>query len=105
MAGLGTVGLGVYGIAEAYGFQISRHAFKLSGLEKPLRMVHLSDLHFGTWIDEKTVSRWVEAAQRERPDVIVVTGDLVHRLPSREGLERLARALEKLHAPLGVWAV
>jgi uncharacterized protein len=102
---VGVAALGTYGVTEAYGFQISRHTFKLPQLEKPLKLAHLTDLHFGTWIDENTVRRWVEATQRERPDVIVVTGDLVHRLPSQDGLERLAHALEGLNAPLGVWAV
>ncbi len=77
----------------------------LRGLKKPLRLVQLTDLHFGFWHGAEHVRRWVDATLKLEPDLIVLTGDLVDRLPNLEDLERLASELKRLHAPLGVFAV
>ena len=85
-------------VIEPYRIEVSRHTIS-AGVEKPIVIAHLSDLHtHGLGRREKTV---IEILERERPDVIVVTGDLVD-----EGDLEPARPLfEKLHAPLGVWVV
>lgn len=91
--------------SEGHAFGLSRHRVGLLGLEKPLRLVQLTDLHFGFWHGPEQVRRWVDATLKLEPDLIVLTGDLVDRLPSLEGLEQLAHELKRLHAPLGVFAV
>jgi predicted MPP superfamily phosphohydrolase len=66
----------------------------------PVRLVHLSDLHvtrFG--FPERRV---LELVEREKPDVIVVTGDVA--TPTGEPAE-YRKILGRLHAPLGVWFV
>ena len=85
-------------VIEPYRIEVSRHTVS-AAVEAPIVIAHLSDLHtHGLGRREKTV---IEILERERPDVIVVTGDLVD-----EGDLEPARPLfEKLHAPLGVWVV
>lgn len=106
---LGVIGVGIgtptYGWLEAHRFGISRHAFKLKGLEKPLRLVQLSDLHFGRWHGLNEVRAWVDATLREQPDLIVITGDIVDGRTSPEKIAALAHELGRLTAPLGVFAV
>lgn len=47
------------------------------------RLFHLSDLHFGT--EDRAALDWVQAlVARERPDAVVVTGDLTARARTRE---------------------
>ncbi len=99
------IGTPTYGWLEAHRFGISRHAFKLKGLEKPLRLVQLSDLHFGRWHGLNEVRAWVDATLKEQPDVIVITGDIVDGRTSPEKIEVLAHELGRLTAPLGVFAV
>jgi hypothetical protein len=41
------------------------------------RIAHLSDLHIGTNTPKRWGERWVDAANRRRADIAVVTGDLV----------------------------
>ena len=107
--GLGTlgvmVGTPVYALLEPHRFGVSRHAFKLQGLQKPLRVVQLADLHFGRWHGLNEVRAWVDAAMREQPDLIVLTGDTVDGRTTSENIEALARELARLKAPLGVFAV
>ncbi len=68
-----------------------------------LRLVQLSDLHLGTLLNHS----WLEARLRQvealRPDVIVITGDLVDG--NARHVEELVPLLQRLRAPLGVLAV
>jgi len=66
-------------------------------------IVALSDLHLGTMLGERWLLNRVEQVQAERPDVVVLLGDVFegHGAPATE----LLAALRRLSAPLGVWAV
>ncbi len=68
-----------------------------------LRVVQLSDLHLGTLLGEKWLSRRLEQVAALKPSVIFITGDLVDAevAPVRP----LIPMLQSLDAPLGVWAV
>jgi uncharacterized protein len=107
LGAMGALGFGGVSAAwsEGHAFGLSQHKVVLPGLVKPLRLIQLTDLHFGFWHGAEHVRRWVDATLKLEPDLIVLTGDLVDRLPSLEGLEHLASELQRLHAPLGVFAV
>jgi predicted MPP superfamily phosphohydrolase len=66
-------------------------------------IVVLSDLHLGTVLGEKWLAARVQQVQAERPDVVLLLGDLFegHGAPSTA----LVATLQKLSAPLGVWGV
>ncbi len=85
-------------------FQLTRHTRPLAGLTAPVRVAHLSDLHYGPWVRAELVARWVEATLREAPDLVVITGDFVDA-GLRGGVKGLVQALAALRAPLGVWGV
>jgi uncharacterized protein len=98
--------------AQAMSFQISKHQVKLKHLEQPVRIAHLTDLHYGGAHGIEHVKAWVKATLEQRPDVVVITGDLVHgdafRKYGKNGyamLEQFALALEPLASvPLGAYA-
>ncbi len=116
LLGLGAGGLGGLSVGEAYCFRISRYRRVLPGLVRPLRVVQLSDLHYGPWVHGASVRAWVQAANQERPDLVVLTGDLIesglrlrwlkeaYRMASPD-LETLVSELGRLRAPLGVYAI
>ncbi len=66
-----------------------------------LRIVHLSDLHAGSFASDGIFWQTVEEVERIRPDVIVVTGDFVNFHPDE--LRIAEAALRRLSAPLGVY--
>ncbi len=91
------------GAWEAYRFDVVRQRVPLAGLEAPLRLAWLCDLHYGPYIGTGSVRAWVDATLREEPDVVVLGGDLVD---VRAGdVEPLLTELSRLRAPLGVFAV
>ena len=49
----------------------------------PIRLFHISDIHFG--LEDPVALAWVERAiAREKPDAVAVTGDLTMRARNRE---------------------
>ncbi len=98
--------------AQAMGFELSKHTLRLAKLKAPVRIAHLTDLHFGSSHGLSHVKTWVKATLEQKPDLVLITGDLVHgdafRKHGKQGytmLEQFASALEPLQsAPLGAFA-
>jgi predicted MPP superfamily phosphohydrolase len=89
---------------NTYQFVVTRHTRALPGLLAPVRIAHLTDLHFGPFIRSDSLRAWTRATNAAEPDIIVITGDFVDQLQFGS-LEPLADALAQLRAPLGVWGV
>ncbi|MFB9990518.1 metallophosphoesterase [Deinococcus oregonensis] len=104
---LGGVGLGALGatsVKETYGYELTSHQHVLPGLHTPLRVVQLTDLHYGPFIRAASLNRWVETTLALRPDIVLITGDFVDR-HLLDSTAPLLQALSRLTAPLGVWGV
>ncbi|MFV0623077.1 metallophosphoesterase family protein [Sphingomonas sp. ac-8] len=65
-----------------------------------IRLFHVSDVHFGAE-DQAAIAWFDEAVQAEKPDAIIMTGDLTMRARSRE-FEQASAWLEKLDRPTTV---
>ena len=72
-------------------------------LEKPLTIVLASDLHIGYHNRKAELSRWVDLINAEKPDLVLIGGDIVDRSlrPILEG--HYGEEFLRLDAP--VWAV
>lgn len=87
-------------------FQITRRTFPIRDLPPGLaglRIVQLSDMHHGPWIPIEHVRTIVETANGLAPDVILLTGDYVHR--SAAYITPVVNALAKLRATIGIVGV
>jgi predicted MPP superfamily phosphohydrolase len=93
------------GFSNIYRFRVVVEHRPLPGLQRNVRVVQLSDLHYGVFIGERTVRRWVQATLDARPDLIVITGDFLDSHFGERSDRRLLAELARLHAPLGIYAV
>ncbi|MEJ6489603.1 metallophosphoesterase family protein [Leucobacter sp. USCH14] len=78
-------------------FTVRRHALPvLPEARTPIRVLQLSDLHLAPWQAQKV--DWVRSLSELRPDLVVLTGDLMGH---REALPALVHALRPLvaHTP------
>jgi predicted MPP superfamily phosphohydrolase len=68
----------------------------------PLRVLLVSDIHGGIFLKPETLSQIVHALMQEKPDLVVVAGDLVtgHTNEATRYLDVLAPLAQ---APLGAW--
>lgn len=66
-----------------------------------IELLHISDLHFGGPFQPDRAAAVRELADRRRPDLVVVSGDLTQRAKRRE-FEAAGRFLDELGPPVAV---
>lgn len=70
-------GLVVRSIYEAKHIEIEDVEITIKNLNQEYKIVQLSDIHIGGLIDEKFISNIVKKVNNLKPDLVVITGDLV----------------------------
>jgi predicted MPP superfamily phosphohydrolase len=68
-----------------------------------LRLVQLSDLHSGPLVPPEQLARWRRLAEAERPELLLVTGDIVDSLPDEA--QPMVEAFKDFRAPLGRFVI
>ena len=105
-AGAAMVACGVESVLiEPTWTHVSRLSIELPRLPRQwdgVKIAHLTDLHVGRFVSLDYARQVVALTNRQGPDIIVVTGDLVSR--SEAIKPGLREALAGLSAPEGVYA-
>ena len=100
-------GFAGYGFSNALDMPgLRRQRFDLPNLPPQwdgLRIVQISDVHAGPYMDADRMARLREMAENLRPDLIVFTGDQMDRRPS--DAELFVRGFAGITAPMGVWGI
>ena len=111
---LSWVGLGIggglfatllYGFSNKYNYQIKRISLVFDNLPKAfkgLRIVHISDIHSGSFNDKAAVNHGVDMILKEKADLILFTGDLVN--DRHEEMHDYMDVFSRLKAPMGVFS-
>jgi predicted MPP superfamily phosphohydrolase len=101
---LGVLAAGIAGVGYGAGYEVRAfrlrraHIPVLPAGQRPLRVLHLSDLHLQP--DQRAKIRWVRSLAALEPDLVVNTGD---NLSHREGVPALLAALGPLLDRPGVF--
>lgn len=106
LAGSGLFGLLTYGMGNRYRYQVKKVRMdfdRLPAAFNGLRIVHISDIHSGSFTDRSAVESGIEKILAQRPDLILFTGDLVNNLASE--MTPYLDLFGRLKAPLGVYSV
>ena len=102
-----SLGFAGYGFASALDLPgLRRVTLDLPALPQSwdgLRILQISDIHAGPYMDSERMARVREMAAKIPADLIVFTGDQIDRRPS--DAEHFARGFRGIEAPLGVWGV
>lgn len=86
--------------------ELNQHPIPVRDLPAPfrgLRIVQMSDFHGSRQVSSTFLNEATELAQAQQGDVIVLTGDFIHK--GFQHIDRVASILGQLRAPLGVFAV
>jgi predicted MPP superfamily phosphohydrolase len=105
VVGGGLFGTLIYGFGNKYSYQVKRHRLTYPNLPvsfRGLKIVHISDIHSGSFTNKKAVQKGVEKIMKEKPDLIVFTGDLVNNVASE--MDDYMDVFGKLKAPMGVYS-
>jgi predicted MPP superfamily phosphohydrolase len=90
----------------AYGVYVERQAFTLRRVtapvlpagQRPMKVLHISDLHLTT--DRRNLVRWVDSLAALQPDLVVTTGD---NMSQAEAMPLVYDAYARLFAVPGVF--
>jgi len=72
---------------------------------KQLRIVMVSDIHYGAIIDAPRLNKMLEAINKLQPDVILISGDIVDGTVKQEESQKLIDIFKQMHTNYGIFAV
>ena len=97
----------VYGILKGgYKYKIHRSSITFDNLPESfrgLKIVHISDMHIGSFTNTAPLEKAFSLIMQEEADLIVFTGDLVNNKHTET--EGFLETLQKLKAPMGVYSI
>lgn len=94
-------------VIEPRWLQIERVSTPIKDLGKDLdglKIAYLSDFHIGNWINPGFIQQAMALAMAEKPDLVLLGGDYVHKNVSRAWAD-IRPSLKGVAAPMGVFAV
>lgn len=95
----------LYGFSNKYNYQLKRIQLKFPNLPnafKGMKLIHISDVHSGSFQNKNAVSNGIQRIMQEKPDVILFTGDLVNDRASE--MDDYKDVFAQLKAPMGVYS-
>jgi len=95
----------VYGFSNKYNYDLKKIKLTFNNLPsafKGLRIIHISDIHSGSFTNKKGVERGVQLIMKQRPDLVLFTGDLVNDRASE--MQDYMEVFRRIEAPLGVYS-
>lgn len=95
----------IYGFSNKYNYQVKRVKLAYDNLPsgfKGLKIVHISDIHSGSFNDKNAVEKGVQKILNEKPDLVLFTGDLVNDKATE--METFMEVFKKIKAPMGVYS-
>ena len=95
----------LFGFSNKYKYQVKNIKLSFKNLPaafKGMRMVHISDIHSGSFQDIRAVNKGIDLILKQQPDLIVFTGDLVNDRATE--MEPYQNSFGRLTAPLGVFS-
>lgn len=96
----------LYGFKNQYNYKLHRLQLYFPNLPPPfkgLKVVQISDIHSGSFMDSAEVMKGVQAVNDLQPDLILFTGDLVN--DRADEMEPFREIFSKLKAPMGVYSI
>lgn len=93
-------------VKTAYDFTIRNEKLKINNLPSPfkgLKIIQISDLHVGSFLDDEPLKKAVKLINEQKADLIFFTGDLVNDI-TEEALPFMD-VLKEISAPFGVFSI
>jgi hypothetical protein len=104
--GVGLLGTLFVGFSNKYNYRVVHQKLSFPNLPaafRGLKMVHISDIHSGSFLDIDAVKKGIEMINTQNADIIFFTGDLVNNTASEMDLYQ--SLFSGLSAPMGVFSV
>ncbi len=93
-------------VSGAHDYTVRKKTIVLPNLPKAfdgIKLAQISDVHSGSFYNKKAVEGGIDLILKQKPDVILFTGDLVNNMAKE--MKDYQDIFSKLKAPLGVYSV
>ena len=72
-----------------------------------IKIVHFSDIHYGTIVDINYLKKIVKLINKQKPDIVIFTGDFLdERIKlNKKDIEKIKETLSEINSKLGNYAV
>jgi uncharacterized protein len=105
VAGGGLFGSLIYGFGNKYKYEVKNVKLSFENLPpgfKGLKILHISDIHSGSFTNAKAVMHGIEKIINQQADLILFTGDLVNNMAVE--MDEYKEMFSRLKAPMGVYS-
>jgi len=105
VAGGGLFSTLIYGFGNKYKYQLKNVQLSFDNLPpgfKGIKILHISDIHSGSFTDANAVRHGIEKILLQRADIILFTGDLVNNMAIE--MDDYKEMFSKLTAPMGIYS-
>jgi len=95
----------VYGFSNKYNYQVKKIKLAFDNLPaafKGMKIVHISDIHSGSFMDTPAVMKGIDLINKQNADLVLFTGDLVNDRATE--MQPYMDVFDKITAPLGVYS-
>jgi predicted MPP superfamily phosphohydrolase len=95
----------LYGFSNKYNYDVCKLQLSYDNLPssfKGLKILHISDIHSGSFLNKKAVAHGVDMIMKQNADIILFTGDLVNDKATE--MDDYKEVFSKLKAPMGVYS-
>lgn len=95
----------LYGFSNKYNYNIKKVKLSFQNLPeafKGFKIVHISDVHSGSFLNKNAVAQGIELIQQQNADIILFTGDLVNDKATE--MDNFKDIFSILKAPHGVYS-
>ena len=96
----------LYGFGNKYKYQLVHKKVTIKNLPesfKGFKIIHISDIHSGSLKEIDAVQKGIDLIQKQKPDLILFTGDLVNDRATE--MNELSSVFGQLSAPKGVYSI
>ena len=95
---------------EPYNLTVKEYKIENKNLPKSfdgLKIVHFTDVHYGSKVDDKYLTKIVNLINKQKPDIVFFTGDFIDKRAnlSNKNIETANKTLSKIKSTLGNFAV
>ncbi len=94
----------IYGNIQYHNKKRQHISIESDKISNPIRIVGISDLHIGYTISAREVNKWIDLINSEKPDLVLIAGDLIdnHMRPLKK--DSIEIVLNKLNSQMGVFS-
>lgn len=95
----------VYGFSNKYNYDVRKLKLSFDNLPasfRGLKIVHISDIHAGSFTNKQAVIKGIDKIMAAQPDIILFSGDIVNDRATE--MDDYMDVFNRLKAPLGIYS-